>query len=73
MAIQSTVDGLAVERPRARWRMHVGDLCVRLRQQHRHIVTEFGETVDSCFRGFEGLGLKFSVGSKGKGAVMAST
>ncbi|CAK0863259.1 unnamed protein product [Prorocentrum cordatum] len=73
MVIQSTVDGLVVERPRARWRMYVDDLCARLRQQHRHIVTEFGETIDSCFRGFEELGLKFSVGSKGKGAVMAST
>ncbi|CAK0822508.1 unnamed protein product, partial [Prorocentrum cordatum] len=73
MVIQSTVDGLVVERPRARWRTYVDDLCVRLRQQHRHVVTEFGETIDSCFRGFEGLGLKFSVGSKGKGAVMAST
>ncbi|CAK0838315.1 unnamed protein product, partial [Prorocentrum cordatum] len=73
MVIQSTVDGLVVERPRARWGMCVDDLCVRLRQQHRHIVTEFGETIDSCFRGSEGLGLKFSVGSKGKGAVMAST
>ncbi|CAK0838233.1 unnamed protein product [Prorocentrum cordatum] len=73
MVIQSTVDGLVVERPRARWRMYVDDLCVRLRQQHRHIVTEFGETIDSCFRGFERIGLKFSVGSKGKGAVMAST
>ncbi|CAK0878174.1 unnamed protein product, partial [Prorocentrum cordatum] len=73
MVIQSTVDGLVAERPRARWRMYVDDLCVRLRQQHRYIVTEFGETIDSCFRGFEGLGLKFSVGSKGKGAVMAST
>ncbi|CAK0804411.1 unnamed protein product, partial [Prorocentrum cordatum] len=73
MVIQSTVDGLVVERPRARWRMYVDDLCVRLRQQHQYIVTEFGETIDSCFRGFEKIGLKFSVGSKGKGAVMAST
>ncbi|CAK0818028.1 unnamed protein product [Prorocentrum cordatum] len=73
MVIQSTVDGLVVERPRARWRMYVDDLRVRLRQQHQYIVTEFGETIDSCSRGFEKLGLKFSVGSKGKGAVMAST
>ncbi|CAK0847595.1 unnamed protein product [Prorocentrum cordatum] len=73
MVIQSTVDGLVVERPRARWGMCVDDLRVRLRQQHQYIVTEFGETIDSCFRGFEKIGLKFSVGSKGKGAVMMST
>ncbi|CAK0809345.1 unnamed protein product, partial [Prorocentrum cordatum] len=71
--IQCTVGGLVVERPRARWRMYVGDLRVRLRQQHRHIVTEFGETMDSCFRGFERSGLKLSVGSKDTCAVMAGT
>eukprot|EP00959_Pyramimonas_sp_CCMP1952_P164100 3430990-Pyramimonas_sp.AAC.1 len=65
MVIQSTLDGLVVERPRARWRMYVDDLCVRLREQRPCIVTEFGETIDSCSRGFEKIGLKFSVGSKG--------
>ncbi|CAK0792319.1 unnamed protein product, partial [Prorocentrum cordatum] len=56
-----------------RWRMYVDDLCVRVRQQHKYIVNEFSETIDACFAGFEQLGLKFSVGSASKGAVMAST
>ncbi|CAK0833562.1 unnamed protein product [Prorocentrum cordatum] len=44
MAIQSTVDGLAVERPIVKWRMRVGDL------------REFGETLDACFEGFDKRG-----------------
>eukprot|EP00959_Pyramimonas_sp_CCMP1952_P107252 2242509-Pyramimonas_sp.AAC.1 len=63
--MQSTVDGLIVERPRVKWRMCVDDLCVRLRQQ-QHIVQEFSGTTDACFQGFGKLGLKFSAGSQGK-------
>eukprot|EP00959_Pyramimonas_sp_CCMP1952_P351560 7365963-Pyramimonas_sp.AAC.1 len=73
MAIQSTLDGLVVERPIAKWRMHVGDLRVRLRRQQQNIVEEFTETWGACFEGFDMLGLKFSVGAAGKGAVLAST
>ncbi|CAK0848368.1 unnamed protein product [Prorocentrum cordatum] len=73
MVIQSTVDGLAVERPVAKWRMYVDDLCVRLRRQQQRVVEEFTETLDACFEGIDKLGLEFSVGTAGKGAVMAST
>ncbi|CAK0888132.1 unnamed protein product, partial [Prorocentrum cordatum] len=52
MVIQSTVDGLVVERPIAKWRMYVA--------------------LGACFEGFDKLGLNFSIGSAGKGAVMAS-
>ena len=49
MVIQSTVDGLVVERPRAKGRMYVDDLCVRLRQQQQYTVKEFSDTIDACF------------------------
>ncbi|CAK0870254.1 unnamed protein product, partial [Prorocentrum cordatum] len=59
--VQSTMGDLVVERPRARWRMCVADLCARVRQQHKYIVNEFSGTIDACFAVFEQLGLKFSV------------
>eukprot|EP00959_Pyramimonas_sp_CCMP1952_P226730 4740699-Pyramimonas_sp.AAC.1 len=55
MVIQTTVDGLVVERPIAEWRMHVDGLCVRLRRQPRRIVEEFTETLGACFEGFDKL------------------
>ncbi|CAK0869555.1 unnamed protein product, partial [Prorocentrum cordatum] len=73
LVIQSTVDGLVVGGPRAKWRMYVDDLCVRLRQQQQCTVHDFSDAIDACFEGFGKLGLKFSVGTQGKGAVLAST
>ncbi|CAK0883269.1 unnamed protein product, partial [Prorocentrum cordatum] len=73
MVIQSTVDGLVVDTPRVTWRMYVDGRCVRLGQQQQRIVQELSDEIDACFQGFGKLGPKLSVGSQGKGAVMAST
>ncbi|CAK0892615.1 unnamed protein product, partial [Prorocentrum cordatum] len=72
LVIQSAVDGLVVERHRAKWRMHVDDLCVRLRQQRQYILQDFSDTIDACFGGFDKLGLKLSVSTQGEEAAMAS-
>ncbi|CAK0882196.1 unnamed protein product, partial [Prorocentrum cordatum] len=58
MVIQSTVDGLVVEGPRAKWRMHVDDIRVRLRQKQQYFAQEFSDTIDACFASFIKLSIK---------------
>ncbi|CAK0858255.1 unnamed protein product [Prorocentrum cordatum] len=73
MVIQDTIDGLVVEYPLVQWRMYVDDLCLKQRGAQQWIVDSFPSVVDDSVDGFAALGLEFSLGDQGKGAVMAST
>ncbi|CAK0844345.1 unnamed protein product, partial [Prorocentrum cordatum] len=72
MVIQGAVGGLVVEHPLATWRMHVGDLSIRQRGAQQWVADVFPVAIDDSFASFAELGLEFSVGAKGKCAVMAS-
>ncbi|CAK0855293.1 unnamed protein product [Prorocentrum cordatum] len=70
--IQSTVDGLVVERLRAKWRMHV-DVCVFDSSSSASCGSSATpSTRASQVSTFNKLGLKFSAGSQGEGAALAS-
>ncbi|CAK0856129.1 unnamed protein product [Prorocentrum cordatum] len=60
LAIHSTVDGLAVERPVVKWRTCVDDLRARLRRQQQCVALGFGEALGACFENFDKMGLDFS-------------